>query len=94
MMRKSSALTVVAILSLALGIGANIFTIVDAVMLKILPVRNLTELVQLSGYYQDQRSNFRTIRSTSLPSPNSRPSKVRIGQEPENIDRQYVSGNY
>jgi hypothetical protein len=60
MLRKSSALTAGTILSLALGIGANttIFTIVDTVMLKMLPVRNPTELIQLSRYYQDQRSNF------------------------------------
>ena len=38
-----------AILSLALGIGANtaIFTLVDQVLLRLLPVRNPRELVQL-----------------------------------------------
>src|SRR5258708_5785842 len=50
MLRKSPGLTIVAILSLALGIGANtaIFTIIDAVMLKMLPVTNPSELVQLN----------------------------------------------
>jgi predicted permease len=46
MLLKSKGLTLVAVLSLALGIGANtaIFTLMDAVLLKMLPVRNPTEL--------------------------------------------------
>jgi hypothetical protein len=48
-LRKSPALTVVAVLTLALGIGANaaIFTLIDAVMLKSLPVANPTQLYRL-----------------------------------------------
>src|SRR6266403_2009223 len=46
---RTPVITSVAILSLALGIGANtaIFTMMDAVMLRLLPVRNPQELVQL-----------------------------------------------
>src|ERR1700746_751492 len=46
-MRKSPVTTVVAILSLALGIGANtaIFSFVDALILRMLPVENPKELV-------------------------------------------------
>ena len=46
-LRKSPLMAAVAILSLALGIGANtaIFSLINAVMLKDLPVRNPQELV-------------------------------------------------
>ena len=49
MFLKSPAFTAVAILSLALGIGANtaIFQLLNAVRLKHLPVRNAEELVQV-----------------------------------------------
>ncbi|MPZ17644.1 MAG: FtsX-like permease family protein [Luteitalea sp.] len=46
---KSRSFTAVALLSLALGIGANtaIFTLVDQIVLRLLPVKNPRELVQL-----------------------------------------------
>src|SRR5262245_960327 len=49
MLLKNKGFTVVAVLSLALGIGANtaIFTLINNVMLKSLPVRNPEELVSL-----------------------------------------------
>jgi predicted permease len=53
LLRKSPAFTVTAILSLAVGIGANaaIFTLVDRVMLRTLPVEDPHQLV----YVSDQR---------------------------------------
>jgi hypothetical protein len=48
-MLRSPALTIVALLSLALGIGANtaIFSLLDAVMLRSLPVRDPDQLILL-----------------------------------------------
>jgi putative ABC transport system permease protein len=48
-MRRNPAFTATAMLSLALGIGANtaIFSLIDAVILRSLPVQNPNELVQV-----------------------------------------------
>jgi putative ABC transport system permease protein len=48
-LRKNAGFTAVAVLSLALGIGANtaIFQLLDAVRLRTLPVNNPQELAEL-----------------------------------------------
>ncbi len=50
-LRKSPGFTAAAVLSLALGIGANtaIFSLVDPIIIKTLPVKNPEQLVVLSG---------------------------------------------
>jgi predicted permease len=57
---KNPAFTTVAILSLALGIGANtaIFTLINALLLRDLPVRQPERIVQLSPVRQGNKITF------------------------------------
>ncbi|MCU1259597.1 MAG: hypothetical protein JWO80_2482, partial [Bryobacterales bacterium] len=65
MMRRNPGFSAVAVLSLALGIGANtaIFSIVDAVLLRWLPVKNPQELVVIATLNRDGTPGV----STSYP---------------------------
>lgn len=99
MLRNSPGFTAVAVLSLALGIGANtaLFSVMDALMFKLLPIRNAQELVRLRApvsfpAYQkirDHNQVFSGIFAFSLFQ-----ASVRIGEEAEQAVGQMVSGNF
>ena len=60
-LRRSPVYTTVVVLTLAIGIGANtaIFSLVDAVLIKLLPVNNPEQLVAIDTFNQrGERINF------------------------------------
>src|SRR5262245_9535521 len=108
MARRAPAVTAVAVLSLALGVGANtaIFSLVDKVLLQSLPVRAPGELVEfLSTFPGDPRMNsfqwnfYDHVRDTGRTFSDvaaTSPGRFRLGVEArdaDTIDGEYVSGN-
>src|ERR1700739_597896 len=66
MLGKNPGFAAVAILSLALGIGANttIFTVVNAILLHPLPVRDISRLVEVDT--MDTKTQVTAARVTKL----------------------------
>jgi predicted permease len=108
---RSPLFASVAILSLALGIGANtaIFTLVDQILLRKLPVKNPDELVMLrqegphSGSNMGQRMHSYPMyqefqqRAEPLGEVIARrlvATSVSIDNQTERLDAEMVSGNY
>ena len=57
---KNPGFTAVAVLTLALGIGANtaIFTVINTLLIRSLPVKNAEELVQIVVKSESPRPNY------------------------------------
>jgi macrolide transport system ATP-binding/permease protein len=105
---RNRALTLVIVLSLALGIGANttIFTLINAVFLRPLPVRDPERLVQVftvmakSAAYQSlSLANYRDFRDhvselSGLAAWRSVGVNMVGGSEPLGAGGQLVTGNY
>ena len=108
---RSPLFSIVAILSLALGIGANtaIFTLIDQILLRKLPVKNPDELVMLyqsgphSGSNMGSRMHSYPIyqeyqkRAEPLGEVIARrlaDASIAIDNQTERIDIEMVSGNY
>src|SRR5262245_22838475 len=107
MLLKNPGFTVVAAITLALGIGANtaIFTLMDAVLLKRLPVKQPEQLVEpmmVSGKaynsfswqaFQHWRQRNQSL-SGLIASSNSKFYCVVEGAAPERVAGQYVTGDF
>jgi predicted permease len=107
-MRRSPGFTAVAILSLALGIGANtaIFSLIDTLMLRPLPVREPGRLVEILGRYGETRGNqiawkyyehFRDGNHVFSDLLATAPARFRLAGDrvdAEIADGEYVAGNY
>ncbi|MGE5724896.1 MAG: ABC transporter permease, partial [Acidobacteriota bacterium] len=109
MLRKSPGFAVVAILTLALGIGANtaIFSVVDAVLLKPLPFPNPASLTMV----WEDNPTYGLVRNTVAP-PNlfhweqqnhcfsamapfvDQPTNLTGAGQPEQVTAEYVSPNF
>jgi predicted permease len=108
MLLKSKTFTIVAVFSLALGIGANtaIFSLIDAVLLKLLPVEQPEQLYLIQNI--GPRSQFgnappypcfeqfreRAQSFTGLAAFTRQSPKLRIDGQLEEVSGQLVSGNY
>jgi len=104
-LRRSPGFAAAAILSLALGIGANtaIFSLVDAVMLESIPVRHPEELLQVMEgkqsyeaysnptweHLRDRQDVFSGILAYGRWAFN-----LSAGGEARSVNGQYVSGQY
>lgn len=109
MLAKNPGFTAMAVISLALGIGANaaIFSVLDAVLLKTLPVKQPDRLVFVeTGVAGSKRSSnisyreFETLRdqqdAVSGACFFSYPTRINIGVQGESevIEGQLVSGGF
>jgi hypothetical protein len=110
-LRKAPGFTASVVLSLALGVGANtaIFSAINAVMLRTLPVERPRELVQVQQWFPKFRPSwgwgvfpygaFQRFRDqnqvfSSVAAVSRRIATARIGSDAEAGKGAYVSGNF
>ena len=107
-LRKNPGFTLIAVLTLALGIGANsaIFSVVNAVLLRSLPYKDPDRLVYVGSdtkeagdgiayqHYQAWKSASRPFDGLAVFYRNSGWSRVTLtGEEPESVQGTYASAN-
>src|SRR5687768_2297 len=110
-LRRSPLFATVAVLSLSLGIGANtaIFTLIDQILLRKLPVKNPDELVMLYQKGANNGSNagprmhsypiYQDYQKKAEPLADVVcrrlvPASVAIDNRTERLEAEMVSGNY
>ena len=106
-LRKNPGFAVAAVLSLGLGLGANtaIFTLVNTVMLRSLPVKDAGRLFFVDSSGGKDRGNappypcYEQLRDSThyfsaMAAFSGERFKVTIDGEPEQINGQYASGSY
>src|SRR5215204_4251263 len=110
-LRRSPLFATVAILSLSLGIGANtaIFTLIDQILLRKLPVKNPDELVMLYQKGANNGSNagsrmhsypiYQDYQKRAAPLADVAcrrlvPASVSIDNRTERLEAELVSGNF
>ncbi len=109
MLRRSPGFTAVAVLSLALGIGANtgVFSLINTLMLRLLPVRDPGSLVELlhqypgeprmNGYSWQSYEHFRDHNHAFSGLIGFSPSRFDLrgdGLGGQTVDGEYVVGDF